>query len=532
MVKSKIISGDEAREKLVKGVDMVADVVGSSLGPKGMNTAIAKFIPNTGEIYQRIVVHDGVTIANSIDLEDEFENMGAQLVKQAAQKQVDVVGDGTTVVTILGQAIIHECLPIIAAGTNPMSLREGLEQGVEQLTSELEKLATPLNGIEDMEYVASISAEDKELGKLVAETLDKVGKDGVVTVEESKGPFTTVEYQEGMQLDKGFLHPWFVTNPNRMEAVLENAYFLITDLPITNFAPFAKFFEQFVKQSKMLVVISPDISGEALPLFIQNKMEGKLFSLCIQAPSFGEDQKNILQDIAVLTGAKYLSGDAGYKLEDITVEDLGFAEYISATKDTTVIVGGKGTQDQIDQRVESIKTQLEETDGEFDKERMKARIGKLTSGVAVIRVGGQTEVEMKERRERVIDAVAATKAAMDKGIVAGGEIIYLHIRKKLQEYLYVSITDKILYKALYAPFLKLITNAGLSEVDAALALMDKDEKWGIDVMDGQAKDMVEARIVDPVLVSINALKNALSVAVQILTTKNSIIPAEDHSIKK
>ncbi len=544
MIKSQLLFGSEARDKIMKGVNIMAEAVGGTLGPKGMNVAIAKYVPNTGEIYQRIILHDGVSVANSIDLEDEFENMGAQILKQAAQKTVDIVGDGTSVSVILAQAILQECLPIIAAGTNPMSLREGLEQGVEELCKELEKLAVPIKGIKDMEYVASISAEDKQLGVLVAEVLDKVGKEGVVTVEESKSPFTSKEYQEGMQLDRGFVHPWFQTNPNRQEAALENAYFLVTDLPYTSFAVLEPLFTSFVKRSKMLVVISPDISGDALALLLQNKMEGKLFSIGIQAPSFGDDQKSILQDIAILTGAKYISGDAGYKLEDVTVDDLGFAEYVNATKDTTVIVGGKGTAKEIRARVASIKEQLKETDGEYDKERLKARMGKLTSGVAVIRVGGQTEVEMKERRERVIDAVAATRAAMDKGIVAGGEIVYLHVRKILKhmakfmkmekkgdwlyEYGEPRLTDQILYKALYKPFLKLITNAGLSEVEMALVLNGKKETWGIDVMDGQAKDMIEARIIDPVAVPINALRNALSVSVQLLTTATIIVPKVDH----
>lgn len=535
MHKADILFKEEARAKLLKGVDTLAEAVSSTLGPMGNNVAIAKFIPNTGEIYQRVVVHDGVTVANSVTLEDEFEDLGAELLKEAAQKQVDLVGDGTTVSIILAQAIIRECLPLLAAGTNPMSLRRGLESGVESLVAELEKLAVPIKGIEDMQYIATISAEDKELGEMVAEVLDKVGKDGVVSVEESKGPLTTKEYQEGMQLDKGFVHPWFITSNSRPEAVIENAYFLITDLPVTNFQSIVPLITSLAKQSQALVIISPDISGDALALLLKNKMDGKLLSLCVSAPSFGEDQKNILQDVAILTGGKYISGDAGYKLEDVKVEDLGFAEYVSSTKDSTVIVGGKGTKESVTERAESIKNQIPDTEGEFDKERMKARLGKLTSGVAVIRVGGQTEVEMKERRERVIDAVAATRAAMEMGIVAGGEVVYLHIRAKLIEPLDYGdrpATDRILYKALYKPFLKLISNAGLSEVDAALQLNGKAESWGIDVTDGQAKDMIKAQIVDPVLVPINALRNAVSVAVQILTTNTVIVPKVKNDLPK
>lgn len=523
-IKTKILEGHEARLALQKGINKMADAVGSTLSPRGQNVGIAKQVPS-GEIYERIILHDGVSVARAIELENEFENFGAQILKQAAQKQVDAVGDGTTVVMILAQAIINECMSLIGSGINPMSLRQGLEEAKKKLIQELETLATPIRGIKDMRYIASISAQDKELGHLIADTLDKVGKDGVITVEESKGPETVMELQEGMQIDKGYAHPWLVTNPERMEAVLENAYFLITDLPITTLAPLAKFFESFVKQSKMLVVISPDISGEALPLFIQNKLEGKLMTLCIQAPSFGEDQKAILQDIAILTGGKYISSDAGYKLEDITPDDLGFAEYITSTKDETIIVGGRGEKEEIKRRAESLRTQLLSLDSEFEEERLRARLGKLTNGVAVIRVGGQTEIEMKERRERVIDAVAATRAAMIKGIVPGGEVVYLHIRKILDKTI---LTDKILYEALYAPFKKLLTNADLSEVEIALSLQGKTKNYGVDVTDGKTKDMIRAQIVDPVLVGINAIENSISVAIQLITTNTLIVPAKEN----
>jgi len=521
-IKTELLFNKEAKDSLLRGVNIMADAVSSTLGPRGQNVALAKYVPNNGEIYQRVVIHDGVTVANFIDLEDEFENMGAQLLKQAAQKQVDIVGDGTTAVMILARAIIQESMELIASGVNPMALRKGLEQSSERLVNQLEQMAKPVSGVKDMEYIATISAEDEELGKLVAKTLDKVGKDGVVTVEESKSQFTTVDHQEGMQFDRGFIHPWFINNPNREEARLENAYFLITDLSLTTLAPLAAFFESLLKKSNILVIISPDISGEALPLLIKNKMEGKLFSIAIQAPSFGQNQKDILQDLAILTGGTYISGDAGYKLDDITIEHLGFAEYVASTKDATVIVGGSGTKKSIAERVESMKTSLLTTDGDFDKEQLKARIGKLTSGVAVIHVGGHTEVEMKERRERVIDAVAATRAAMEKGIVAGGEIAYLHARKYLGDPR--GLHDIILYNALYQPFYKLIHNAGLSEVDCALALQKKRESWGIDVTDGKAKDMIKNRIVDPVLVPMHAIRNAVSVAIQIMTTNVIGVP--------
>lgn len=520
---SKIKKNDEARDALLRGVNTMADTVGSTLSPRGQNVAIQKVAPN-GQVYDRVVIHDGVKVARSIELEDAFENMGAQLLKQAAQKQVDAVGDGTTVVMILAQAIINECMRLMATGVNPMSLRKGLEQGVEKLIAELKKLAQPIRGLKDMEYIATISAQDEFLGNLIAKTLNAVGSEGVVTVEESKSPDTTMELQEGMQIDKGYIHPWLVTNPERMEAVMENAYVLVTDKAITSFADIQKFLLEFIKVSKNLVIISPDISGDALPLLVQNKLEGKFFNLCIQAPSFGEDQKNILQDIAILTGGKFISQEAGYTFDKLTVDDLGFAENITSTKNETIIVGGKGTKEAIDKRVLQIKTQLETETGEFDRQRLKARLGKLTNGVAVIRVGGQTEVEMTERRERVLDAVSATRAAMEKGIVAGGERIYLHILQVLGE----SVTDTILKKALEKPFKRLLQNADLDETAIALQLEGKPTTFGVDVTDGVVKDMVKAGIVDPVLVSINALKNALSVSVQIITSGHVVIQEESE----
>lgn len=546
MNKTQISFNREAREKVLKGVNIMADAVGSTLGARGQNVAIAKTTPQ-GQVYERIVLHDGVSVARAIELEDETENMGAQLLKQAAQKQVDEVGDGTTAVMLLAQAIINESHTLIASGVNPMSLRKGLESAADDLTSELERMAKPVRGLKDLKYIATISAEDPELGGLVAETYHKLSKDGVITVEESKSSETLVEHQEGMQLDKGYMHPWFVTNPERMEAILENPYFLITDKSITSLNEFAGFFEQFTKLSRTLVIISPDISGEALPLLIQNKLQGKLAILGIQAPSFGDDQKNILQDIAILTGGKFISTDAGYKFEDLTTDDLGFAEYISATKDETIIVGGRGKKTDVEKRIASIRKTLEHEEGEFDKQRLRSRLGKLTNGVAVIRVGGRTEVEMKERRERALDSVAATHAAMEKGIIPGGEVAYLKVRKILErtqkdvaglKAVGVKgfsennlITDKILFKALGRPFQKLLSNADISEVSAALALVGKGEDWGIDVTDGQAKDMVKAGIVDPVLVPIHALQNAVSVAVQIMTTNTVIVPLEkkEHS---
>lgn len=520
MIKTNITSGREARQKLLSGVNKMANAVGSTLGPMGQNVAIERTTYN-GDTYERIVLHDGVSVARSIDLTDNDENMGAQLLKEASQKQVDQVGDGTTVTMILAQALVQESMQLIESGVQPMSLRRGLEDGSKRLLKKLEELATPIKDKKDLEFISTISAEDPELGKLVSDTVNKLGKDGVVTVEASKSATTEVEHQEGMQLDRGWLNEYFITNPQRMEAKMEDAYILVTDKDITTLSEMGKFFESFVPQSKKLVIISPNIGGEALPLLIQNKLQGKLFPLCIQAPSFGEDQKNILQDIAVMTGATFFSNDAGYKFEQLTPAHLGFVQSITSTKDSTIIVSSAGNKDLLSERIQSITKAIQTESSEFNQERLKARLGKLTNGVAVIRVGGHTEIEMKERRERTLDAVAACRAALDKGIVPGGEIVYLTARKILDTSV---LTDKILYDALYKPFQRLILNAGISEVDAALLLKDQGTAYGIDVTTGKLVDMQKTGIVDPVLVSINALQNAVSVAIQTISTGYIITP--------
>lgn len=575
---TQILFTKEAKDKLLKGVNIMADAVSSTLGPRGQNVAIAKSTPQ-GMIYERLIIHDGVGVARSIDLPDEFENMGAQILKQAAQKQVDKVGDGTTLVMILAQSIIEECMQIVSTGVNPMALRKGLEVGSTKLIKKIERLATPITNFTEMKHIATISAEDDYLGNLVAETLEKVGKDGVIDVEESKGLETTVEYQQGMQLDKGYLHQLFITNPERMEAVFEDPQILITDKSITSLIPLSNLLNALTKDAvrRPLVIISPDISGEAFPLLIQNKLEGKLFTLCIKAPSFGQDQKNILQDIAILTGAKFITEDAGHKFEDVTIENLGEAGYVTSTKSESIISGGLGDKEAIAKRIASIKKELEEEGSDFDKERLKARLGKLTNGIAVINVGGATEVEMKERRERVIDAVSALRSAMNKGIVAGGEVVFLEVRESLGK----SVTDRILFNTLSKPFKKLVENAGYDggEMIARLEYKSKDKSkqkyifskksglshkdiekidmddphqyiivegdpekavkaldiplknQGFDVTDGQFKDMISSGIVDPAEVLIEALKNSVSVAVQLISVNTVIVPIKDDFSK-
>jgi chaperonin GroEL len=531
MSSTQIIFDQQAKDKLLKGINVMADAVASTLGPRGCNVAIARSVP-TGEIYERIVLHDGVSVARSIQLADEFENMGAQLLKEASQKQVDKVGDGTTVTMILARAIITECLKMIATGINPMSLRLDLEEGTKKIVSNLEKLAVPLKTDEDMIHIAQVSAENDELGDLVAQTLKKVGAEGVIDIEESKRPETTVEYQEGMQFDKGYIHQLFVTNPERMEAVFENPCILVTDKTISSLVPFGEMLKSYTTGVvRPLVIISPDITGEALPLLVQNKLQGKLMSLCIKAPSFGADQKNILQDIAILTGAKYITEDAGHRFEDITIEDLGEADFVTSTKNDTIISGGQGSKELIKKRIASIKKEMEGDYSEFDIERMKSRLGKLTNGIAVISVGGMTEIEMKERRERVIDAVAALRAAMRSGIVAGGETVYLTVRDSIKD-------NVILYKALEQPFKKLVENAGydggqiLEKLNTKTLTREYRSKLGFDVTDGNIKNMIDSGIVDPIEVSIEAIKNAVSVAIQIMSINTIIIPESKEVVKK
>jgi len=520
MIKTDVLFDQEARSKFLKGIDIVCKSVGTTLGPRGQNVAIAKTNPR-GEIYERIVLHDGVSVARSIELLDEFENMGAQLIIQAARKQVDEVGDGTTVTIILAHAIIQEAFKYIASGFNPMELRSGLESGLDLLIDEILSQATPITTEDQLTRIATISAEDEKIGNLVAGTLTQATKDGIITVEESKNAVTTVEFQKGMQFDTGFYHPLFITHPEHMEAILHDARFLVTDKSLLVVEPLMKLLEELWKQQDKLVIIAPEIGGDVLPTLLQNKLKGKLSVLCIKAPSFGQNQKEFLQDIALFVGAKFITEDAGHKIEDITISHLGKAESIVSTKSGTIITGGSGDSHSLQARVDSIKKQIEEESGEFDKEKLKERLAKLTNGVAVIRVGGATEVEMKERRERVLDSVAATRAALESGIVPGGEMIYFRIRHVLNKEI---PAHRILEKALLEPFYRLISNAGIDQFSSGMSLALLDNNYGIDVTSGEPVDLVAAGIIDPALVPLNALTNAVSVAIQILTSSCIIVP--------
>lgn len=514
---SKILKFDhDARDKLLKGINTLTDAVASTLGPKGRNVAIDKKwgAPN--------VVHDGVTVAKEIDLEDPFENMGAQLIKEAASKTNDVAGDGTTTATILAQAIVSEGLKNIQAGSNPMILRHGIEKATSTLVEELKKMSKKLTTTEEITQVATISAQDAVIGKTISEAIARVGKDGVITVEEGKTMEMSVDYKEGMELDKGYASPYFVTDTDKMEASIEDAFILITDKKISNMAELLPFLEKFVQVSKNLVIIADEIEGEALTTLVVNKLRGVFNVLAVGAPGFGERRKEMLADIAILTGGTVISEDTGRKFESVEIEDLGRAGRVTSKKDTTLIVDGKGDKKAIDSRIAQIRKELEASDSEFDKEKLSERLAKLTGGVAVINVGAATEVEMKEKKERVIDAVAATKAAIEEGIVSGGEIALLRVAGALDKIKVEGQEEKvgveIVKKAIEQPFRKLMGNAGFDPGVYLAKVLESTGNMGVDVLDGMVKDLVKAGVIDPVKVTRTALQNAASVAIMVMTT--------------
>jgi len=534
----KIIYKEEARKKLLDGVNKLADAVATTLGPKGRNVAIDKSWGAPS------VIHDGVSVAKEIELSDPFENMGAQLVKEAASKTADVAGDGTTTATVLAQSIVNEGNKMITAGSNPMIMRRGLEKASQYIINELDKTKKVIQE-SDWANVASISAGSEELGKLIAEALKKVGKDGVITVEEGKGITTEIDHKEGMEFDKGYASAYFVTNPDRMEAEIEDAYILITDKKISNLSELLPFLEEFVKVSKNLVIIADDIEGEALATLVVNKLRGTFNVLAVKAPGFGDRRKSMLEDIAILTGGTVISEDTGLKFESITLQDCGQADKVKSDNENTQIIGGKGTKAQVNLRVAQIKKELERVTSEFDREKLSERLAKLAGGVAVINVGAATEVEMKDRKERVIDAVAATKAALDEGIVPGGAIALLNVSQKMDTALISGkgasqdeiIGTQIVKKALEAPFIKLIENAGLDAgrlITKAREVSGKGFGYDVVALDTEDTatpiDMLKAGIIDPVKVVRSAVQNAISVATMILTTEALV--ADDPDSKK
>lgn len=517
----------EARESLISGVNKLANAVVTTLGPKGRNVAIDKKwgAPN--------VVHDGVSVAKEIELPDPFENMGAQLVKEASSKTNDVAGDGTTTATLLAQSIINKGATLVDAGANPMIMKAGIEEGVKLVVDEIKKMSVKLAEV-DVAKVATISAQDEKIGSLIADALKKVGKDGVVTVEEGKGLEMSIDYKEGMEFDKGYASPYFVTNPDKMEAEVEDPYILITDKKVSSLQELLPFLENLVKVSKNLVIIADEIEGEALATLVVNKLRGTFNALAVKAPGFGDRRKEMLEDIATLTGGTVISEDTGRKFESVTLEDCGRADKVWADKENSRIIGGKGPKAAIEGRVAQIKRAIETSTSDFDKEKLQERLAKLSGGVAVINVGAATEVEMKDKKERVNDAVAATKAALEEGIVPGGGVTLLKARKEL-----LKLKDKltgdqrtgveILYESLAEPLKIIAKNAGENETLVLKKVEEsKEQDFGFDVMSGQYKSMIKAGIVDPAKVARTAVQNAASVGMMVLTTEALVtdIPEE------
>jgi len=513
---------EEARQSLSRGVNILAKAVVTTLGPRGRNVALDKKwgAPN--------VVHDGVSVAKEIELEDPFENMGAQLVKEAASKTNDVAGDGTTTSTLLTQAMVNIGLKNITAGSNPMILKRGIETAVNTVVGEIKKMSKkiPLNDEDAIIQVATISAADAQIGKLIAEAIKKVGKDGVVTVEEGKGLQMEIEYKEGMEFDKGYASPYFVTDTEKMVAEVEDAYILITDKKISAVSDLLPFLEKFVKVSKNLVIIADEVEGEALATLVVNKLRGTFNALVVKAPGFGDRRKAMLEDIAILTGGQVVSEELGKKLENIDIDVCGRADKVWADKENCRIVGGKGNKEKIQARIAQIKREIEETTSDFDKEKLQERLAKLSGGVAVINVGAATEIELKEKKERVNDAVSATKAALEEGIVAGGGVALLRARRSLLALKNKVVFEEekvgidVVYKAMGEPIAMIVKNAG---ADAGWVLKKVEEAkevdYGFDALTLEFGPMFKKGIVDPAKVVRTALENASSVAIMILTTE-------------
>lgn len=517
MAAKQLKFGDDARKALVSGVNTLARAVTITLGPRGRNVALDKKWGGPS------VVHDGVSVAKEIDLADPFENMGAQLVKQAANKTNDAAGDGTTTSTALAAAIVNQGMDKIGGGANPMSVKRGIDRGVEAIVAEIKKIAKPLKGKDEVAQVATISAGDAEIGNKIAESLEKVGRDGVVTVEEGKGLTIDIEYTDGMEFDKGYASPYFVTDPAKMEAEIESPYILLTDKKINSIQDLLPFLEKFIKVSRNLVIIADDIEGEALATLVVNKLKGGFNVLAVKAPGFGDRRKAMLDDIAVLTGGTVISEDTGRTFENIEVSDLGKAAKVWADKDACRIIDGKGDKKVIQARIAQIKTEMDKTTSDYDREKLSERLAKLAGGVAVIHVGAATEVEMNDRKERVKDAVGATKAAIEEGIVPGGEVTLLKASRALDS-LKVDDEEKIgldiLRLACEQPFVWLLKNSGLDAEKHLLAVKNnKDDDFGVNVASGETGSMFKFGIIDPAKVTRSALQNAASCATMILTTE-------------
>jgi len=519
----QIVYGEDARRELKAGVDAVANAVKTTLGPKGRNVALDK------KFGAPTVTHDGVTLAKDIELEAPFANMGAQLIKEAASKTDDAAGDGTTTATVLAQAIITEGLRNVAAGANPMQIQIGIQKAREAIVDYIKTTAVPVKGREEIAQIATISAADPEIGNLIADVMDKVGKDGVITVEESKGLAFETEYVEGMQFDRGYISPYFITNPERMDAVVENAHVLITDKKISAASDIVPIMEKLVQTGRRdFVVVAEDVEGEALATLVLNKLRGTFNALAVKAPGFGDRRKAMLGDIAILTGGLVISEEVGRKLETVTIADLGRADRVISTKDDTTIVGGKGQEGQIKGRIGEIRAQVDQTTSDYDREKLQERLAKLSGGVAIIRVGAATETELKEKKHRVEDALRAARASVEEGIVPGGGVTLVNAQNALAGIKLDGDANtgvRIVRRALEEPMRQLAENAG---ADGAVVVDDvrrahrengNSNRKGYNVLTNELVDMVEAGIIDPAKVTRSAVENAASIAAMILTTE-------------
>jgi chaperonin GroEL len=522
MAAKLVIYDEEARRALKSGIDALASAVKTTLGPKGRNVALDK------KFGAPTVTHDGVTVARDIELEDPFENMGAQLLKEAATKTEDVAGDGTTTATVLAQAILHEGFKNVAAGANPMQIKLGLEKATQAVVEAVKKASIPVKGKEEIAQVASISANDREIGDLIADVMDKVGKDGVITVEESKGLLYETEFVEGMQFDRGYISAYFVTNADRMESVLDDPYILITDKKISAIVDILPLLEKIIQAGrKELLIVAEDIDGEALATLVVNKLRGIINVLAVKAPGFGDRRKEMLRDIAVLTGGQVISEELGKKLDATQLTDLGQARRVVATKDDTTIIEGKGVPAEIQGRMKQIKAQIEDTTSDYDKEKLQERLAKLAGGVAIIKVGAGTEVELKEKKHRVEDALSATRAAVEEGIVPGGGVVLLNAQKALNDVKLegdAQLGVAIMRRALEEPMRQIAINGGY---DGSVTIENvrrlqgdkKNKNTGFNVLTGEYVDMVAGGIVDPAKVTHSAVENAASIAAMVLTTE-------------
>jgi len=529
---SKIISFDvDARSAMKRGVDQLADAVKVTLGPKGRNVVIEK------KFGSPLITKDGVSVAKEIELEDPIENLGAQMVREVASKTNDIAGDGTTTATVLAQAIVREGLKNVTAGANPMDLKRGIDLGVQAIQEGLRQLKRPISGNKEIAQVATISANnDSTIGNLIADAVAKVGKDGVVTVEEAKGTETSVDVVEGMQFDRGYLSPYFITDQDSLEGVLENAMIVLIEKKVSAVKELVPVLEKAAQQGRSILIVAEDIEGEALATLVVNKLRGTIKVAAVKAPGFGERRKEILEDIAILTGATVISEERGHKLETTTVDQLGQAKKVVVTKDATTIIEGSGESDSIKARIEQIKGQIKNTTADYDKEKLQERLAKLSGGVAVVKIGAATELEMKEKKDRVEDALHATRAALEEGIVPGGGVAYIRSQHMLDELEVANVDQRtginIIRKAVEEPIRWILSNAGLEpSVIINKIKEDNEGSWGFNAYTEKFEDLIESGVIDPTKVSRVALENAASVASLLITTEATIVekPSENNN---